>query len=271
MNNDMNMEQVDLLVSRGMSLASAQAVVQEAIERAPHRLDLWGVEVRALPRENRLAAVKAAYDQRRSLWERAGVEPDAILQAVAALDPGDADAMLRTARLLAESSEKRKAQGDADAVAKELSWIADILVYQLAQAPPPQETRGRLLVAVGRAYLAAARWDAAERLLRDAIPLLSGAERGAALAHCSEALAAMRKPAKALETAEEAARMLPANAAVRLNYARRLRDAGRVAEARFEYRALMEQHRGDRIESVAQQRRQTDTVEYGRFLRNRAT
>jgi len=224
--------------------------VQEVIERAPHRLDLWGVEVRGLPREDRLPAVKAAYERRRSLWGQAGVDPDAILQAVAALDPGDADAMLRTARLLAESSEMRKTQRDADTVAKELSWIADILVHQLAQAPPPQEVRGPLLVALGRAYLAAARWDAAERLLRDAVPLLSGAERGAALAHYSEALAALQRRARALEAAEEAVRLLPGNAAVRLNYTRRLRDAGRATEARFEYRALLEQHRGVPLASV---------------------
>ncbi len=230
----------------------AQAVVQEVIERAPHRLDLWGVEVRGLPREDRLAAVKAAYERRRSLWGQAGIEPDAVLQALAALNPADADALLHTARLLAESSERRKTQRDTDAVARELSWIADILVHQVAQAPPPQETRGPLLVALGRAYLAAARWDAAERLLRDAVPLLSGAERGVAVALHSEALAALQRRAQALEAAEEAARLLPANAAVRLNLARRLRDAGRAAEARFEYRALLEQHRGVPLGALVQ-------------------
>lgn len=228
----------------------AQAVVQELIERAPNRLDLWGVEVRGLPREDRLSAVKAAYERRRSLWGQAGVDPDAILQAVAALDPGDANAMLRTARLLAESSEMRKTQRDADTVARELSWIADILVHQLAQALPSQEARGPVLAALGRAYLAAARWDAAERLLHDAVPLLSGAERGAALAQHSEALAALQRRAQALQTAEEAVRLLPASAAVRLNYARRLRDAGRITEARFEYRALLEQQRGVPLASV---------------------
>lgn len=223
----------------------AQAVVQDAIERAPSRLDLWGVEMRAVPRAERLSAFKASFARRSAIWTAARVQPSEVLESLAALALDDTGALLRTAALLAQTSEARNAQGGTETTAKELSWIADILVAQLPQVSRTNEVRGPLLAALGRTYAAAARWDAAERMLAEAVAAMPGvADKAMLLARRSEALIALQRPAEALDAAREAARLTPAIYDVRWNLARRLRDAGRAAEAGFEYRALLEQYPG---------------------------
>lgn len=219
--------------------ALAQQVLAGALEYAPGHLSVWGAYSRLLAREDRLSALQQALVavQEKAVHSETLLPP--VLTALARTDLEPAAWLEIVSRTLGETAESSSRRDSPAVVARDLCWIADLVAERTENAPP--EVAGKALADLGGVYAAGEQWEAAEGVLRRALALLPESMRAAALVHHSEALAALGRLDEALTAAREASRLAANNPAVRWNLARRLAAAGRVAEAKLEYTALMQQ------------------------------
>lgn len=127
-------------------------------------------------------------------------------------------------------------------------WIQDVATSRVDPAAWP-EIIEEIAVApasdvaayhpLGKLYLATDAPEQAATLLEEAVSRAEPELRKYMLVDFSAALSAHGETESALEVAREAQRLLPTRTAVEWNLARRLRDAGRTAEARFAYQTLL--------------------------------
>jgi len=221
----------------GGGAAEAEPVLREALTLCPSRLDLWGALMVRQPSNNQLETLRKALNQ-----VDPGDRPH-LLTAIDAVAPSDAETYVRAGAATAKAAHKRNEEAGAEAVLHEFGWVADLLKFEAQRNPLPLQEEGTFLAHVGEVYVLAQRWEAADRVLSRATTHLPAPARGPALAHHSKALAALGHGAEALALAREAGNLAPSNPAVRWNLAQRLTEAGRLAEARFEYQALLTQVR----------------------------
>lgn len=105
---------------------------------------------------------------------------------------------------------------------------------------PPEETAG-LMLRLADLCDRTEQPEAAERLAVEVVNLIAGVERAGAVLLLSKAAALRGDGATALKLAQQAAALAPYAVPVRWNLAVRLWEAGRTAEADFEFSSLVPQ------------------------------
>lgn len=218
----------------------AREVLEDAIQRDPADLTLWGEWMTVLPGDTRLSLLARAAREQSDRAEKAGKPLPAELRLVSELESANTETLGVCARRLRELTVPEAGPIPPEEVMRRQSWIADLCVDALKKSPLPREELGGFLAALGEVFLRAGRWDSADQTLGAASNYLSDRERALVLANRSEALAQLGNPAEALALATEAARVARDSMIVGRMLARRLAENGRAAEARVEYRALIE-------------------------------
>lgn len=214
----------------------ARGILSDALELDASQLALWGAYVSLLPKESRLAELQQALTV---FAARPGASLPGALEALRRLEPENAASLLTAARAAAEGARVSLSESTPENAVKEYRWIANLLLDQLDRAGLPAADQGAVLAAVGAVYAAGARWEEADRVYARAQSLLPETEQVTLLIQRSESLAGMKRPEEALTFALEAARIEPSSPQVRWNAARRLAEAGRLKEAKFEYVSLL--------------------------------
>lgn len=225
--------------------ALAKETLYDAVPRAPRHIELWGVYARLSPPADRLAATQQLW---KTLSTRPGVDLGGIpplARALAEADVSKPDSLVQVSQMLVENVEARRKEAPLETVTNDLGWAVEILLSRVEDLKNAPETQGVLTMNLGLAYAALGRLDAADKLLGRAVPLLPPAQQAPVLVRRSEVLAGMKRAPDALAAAQAAAQLAPGNGDVRLNLARRLAMAGRLAEAKFEYVALLQQTPND--------------------------
>jgi putative inorganic carbon (HCO3(-)) transporter len=226
----------DLYAADPQNRPLARTTLREALALDPAQAYLWGSYASLLPRETRLADLQAAM---RELSKDRTLPP--VLMALHDLDPANGDSVTAACRLLAEAAAAKFKEGRREAVGRDFRWLAGLLAETLDQITIPDAAKGTALAALGSVYGAAGQWEEVDRVLARAVPLLPAAEQITPLINRSEALAALKRVDEALALAREAAKRGPASVSARWNLARRLSEAGRLAEARFEYASMLDE------------------------------
>jgi tetratricopeptide (TPR) repeat protein len=226
----------DLYAADSQNRPLARTTLREALALDPAQPYLWGSYASLLPRETRLADLQAAM---RELPKDKTLPP--VLAALRDLDPANGNSVTAACRLLAEAAAAKFKEGRREAVGRDFRWLAGLLAETLDQITIPDAAKGAALAALGSVYGAAGQWEEVDRVLARAVPLLPAAEQVTPLITRSEALAALKRVDEALALAREAAGRGPASVSARWNLARRLMEAGRLAEARFEYASMLDE------------------------------
>lgn len=218
----------------------AREVLEEAIERDPTDLTLWGEWMTVLPVDTRLARLADAARVYSEQFRKSGSAFPAELDLVRELGAANTGTLRPCASRLLELIAPQEGARPPEEVMRRQSWIADLCVDALKKSPLPGEEMGAFLAALGEVFLRAARWDSADQALGAASNYLRDRERALVLANRSEALAQLGNSPEALALAMEAAQGARDSMLVGRMLARRLAENGRAAEARVEYRALIE-------------------------------
>lgn len=218
----------------------ARRTLMQAISRDPGSLALWGeLSIVTAPESRGAALAELASTSIQRLEQEHRAVPEA-LRLVAALTSPNAEQLLRGAEKLAGLARTAALVEEKDAVRRTLSWIGDVYIDALKAAPLAQPEQAQFLAWLGEVFVRSERWDAADEVFLAAIGALPESRRGVALAYYSEALAHLGRKDQALALAQEAAASAGDQILVRQMLARRLAESGRAAEARFEYRALLQ-------------------------------
>ncbi len=221
--------------------ALAREVLRDALPRAPQQLALWGVYTRLQPAPERLESLHGLWSE---LTGQGGMDPKKappLLVQLAAAEPSKPESLMQASQVLADNVETRLKEVPQEAVISEFGWAAELLLPQADAIALQPATQGTMLANLGMVYAGFGRYDAADKLLLRAIPLLPEAQHAHALVRRSEVIARMNRVPEALALAQDAAQRAPGDPVVRLNLARRLAAAGRAAEAKFEYTSLLQQ------------------------------
>ena len=207
----------------------AREVLEEALQTSPQRLDLWGAYARMLPQEGRWETLLLK-------WKKAPKGTPGLLTKLADLD---LSGLLDASKVLANAAQQRTLRATPQEVAQELGWLAELLWQHLQQEDMTPDQEAHAALHLGAVYLASGQWRMADLLLGQALTHLPRSERALALCYRSDALAALGQQKAAFALTQEALSLAQDNVLVRWNYARRLREAGRKEEARFEYVSLL--------------------------------
>lgn len=218
----------------------ARMLLEGAIQRDPANLMLWGEWSAVLPVEGRLSVLAPSARELSIRLANAGEPVPPELRLVPDLDTANTESLQTCAMRLLELTGSQEAFKSPEDVMRRQSWIADLCLEALKKSPLAPEELGPFLATLGEVFLRAARWESADQSLGAASAYLRDRERAFALANRSEALAQLGRPSEALALATEAAEQARDAFAVSLMLARRLAENGREAEARMEYRALIE-------------------------------
>jgi tetratricopeptide (TPR) repeat protein len=239
-------QQRDGLADVGLLLAAAYEetgvagkagpILEEALALAPGRLDVWAAWFDSLDPGERRSALGHRLPENRA--EMSNLPPPLSIVAAVLRQDGSEIAPLfpRFAELCAE----RAARLTTEQMASEYGWVARILNDELANASLPLQDQVVAEVAMGRAFAVCGMWEQAAGAYARATPFLPEEGIPRVLLEHSEVLAHCRKHSEALAAAQEAMQHAPGNLEVRWTLARRLASAGRRAEARLEYRMLLE-------------------------------
>lgn len=220
--------------------ALARQVLESAIERDPVSLALWGEWSLVLEPASRNAVLAERATTSISALEKEKKAVPEGLRLLASLATPTADKLLHGAEKLAAQAHAMALVEDTGAVRRTLSWIGDLYIDALKAAPLPPPEQAEFLARLGELFVWSERWNAADEVFAAASADLPDNRRGVALAYHSEALARLGRADQALAAAQEAATRAGDQILVRHMLARRLAEAGRAAEARFEYRALLQ-------------------------------
>jgi tetratricopeptide (TPR) repeat protein len=221
--NDLTMRAAHSYSENQKTLALGQSLAREVLERAPEQADAWGL----------LAAGPEVLPRLRAVVEERPGAP-AWIVALAAQPEGEAFAQAAEALRQAARSEADTGAPVAR-LARRYAWAARAVCDAAVVLTQDGAQRGRALAAAGEVYVLCGRWEEAVDALGQALPLLLAEERVAPLTQRAAALAALRRFKEALLDARSAVAVNPGAVAVRLELARRLFDAGQLAEAHFEY------------------------------------
>ena len=219
----------------------ASNVLCDALEVLPESGLVWGEFSASLPPAERLSALCTLS---KSLVASHGVDTPGKASAfdplalVYALCGADAAALQDTAQRIVAHARARYAVGTPEDVRREISWLGDLVTQAFAPAGLSPAQVGALLPYLGETFLLSERWDAADQALAFAEKQGPQEERAMVDALRSEALAHLGQPEAALALAKAAAKDNN-QIFVRHMYARRLKEAGRTAEANFEYSVLL--------------------------------
>lgn len=208
----------------------ALETLRAAVHAAPAWLAPWGAMIALLPPGERLESTLAIVH---GLDAAALPRPLLLLRK---LDESPEPAELTDA--VRELAAQARRLGAAEA-RRDLLWLADLLRTAVRELVAEERAAARAFAELAEIYLAAEAHDDAEPLLRAAIPSLPQGERPLYLARHADALAGLDRTQEALALARAAAAEAPNTWEVRLSFARRLADAERTAEARFEYMAIL--------------------------------
>ncbi len=223
-----------LSVRAGEDLAWPQRFTRTWLGRVPKDEKLWGAYLQLFPEAQRDAMLDAACGE-------IGLSlcPERIqMLAPTAQTPLDALA----SRLSRDAAATLPARGQEE-VTDTFLWMADRLIARLEAAPSlDTAAQGIALRGAGQIAFCAGNWAQAESTLRRALPLLSPKDAPSGWVGLSMALAEMHKAPEALEAAQEADKLDPEGFSTRWNLARRLVDAGRNAEAQFQYATLLDRN-----------------------------
>ncbi len=223
-----------LLLRRAFFLAFEQrdtkqgrAIALEICRRAPGDPAAWGLALFTSGN-----ATLAGLDAALSLGDRSAVP--AWISALAEVPTGDAfvDATRGVFAAMPDGLAP-------SAASRGYRWAAAILEDTIVGAALTESQEGATRLALAEIYARCGRAEEALRNSDRAAALLSGPEQARALVLAAEALAKMKRGPEALRKAREAARVAPGNSAVRHVLAQRLLAEGLLAEARFEYTALV--------------------------------
>lgn len=218
--------------------AEARRTLEGGLQSAPGALRLWGEYTLTFAPDERLDALCERLDQAETaLREHAGASAPPGLQLAAGICARDAGEVLACAEALAARAIAQAKDDPPHVLARDLSWMGDLLIQAAARVALPPGDMGILLRDVGEVFLLAGRWEAAAEALEGAAARLPGESRALPLARCSEALAQLGRGAEALPMARTAMKHARAPL-VRHMLARRLAEAGQMEEARFHYAAL---------------------------------
>jgi len=218
----------------------ARTVIDAALDRDPASLPLWGELSIVMDRSTRNAALAKRAVSAIARLEAERRTPPEALGLLAALDVPTSASLLAGGEKLAALARSPAFGRDADAVQRTLSWIGDLYIDSLQSAAMTPVDQAAFLAAMGELFVWSGRWEAAHEVFAAAMPGLDGAKRATALAHYSEALARLGRAAEALDAARQAAAEGGEQMLTRHMLARRLAESGRAAEARFEYKALLQ-------------------------------
>ena len=220
----------------------ARTIVGETLALDPTRLDTWGVYAALLPPNERLAGVQRSLHSAGEALRAVDVENNLppLLNLVRYFNPNDVADAAKRAETLASAAQERTQSGTREMIRREMGWIA-ALFHDAIGAGPLDELRAKALLQLAFVYGAAGQWEPANEALRQAVPALKDNDLIQAMLSRTEVLATLKRPAEALEQARETARLAPRSAAVRWSLAKRLAEAGRHAEARFEYMSLLQE------------------------------
>jgi len=211
--------------------ALARGILRELLPDAAERPELWGALALTYA-DDPLAGLRTAIGEART---QHGDRVLALPAWIAGL-ADDADGQKRAVETaLAQARELRERAG-TDAVARRFGWLADLLLHE---AEREEVERGARLGWAGELLTLSGAMTEADRVLYTAATILTGDARGIALARRADALAALGRGADALTVARAGAQAAPGIPLVRASLARCLAGAGRTAEARLEYDALL--------------------------------
>lgn len=221
-------------------LISAQRLVDEALDRTPAALPLWGEWFAVLDPATRFEIMASRAEKEcAGLASQQRTAPEE-LGMLAQLAKPDAETLMTVMDRLRQRAFGVMFSTDSANVYLNMSWVADLAIAGLQHVALTPEQQAQFLASAGAVFVYAGRNEAALETLNAALPGLAGPPRGVAQAHLAEALARLKRLEDALAQAQEAAAAAPDDHFVRWMLARRLAEAGRAAEARTEYRVLLQ-------------------------------
>jgi tetratricopeptide (TPR) repeat protein len=214
--------------------------LRDALNLLPMRTMLWGNFILYFDKGERSYEIEQL---RLTLGE---CDPDterALAPMYALFDAADAQDFSRTSKALEVILEfiTQVRNIDMDTAREDWGWTATYAVDAVRGWNVSQDLIAPALLRAAHIHDRVEAFDRAESLAGEAEPLLSGPERGGALLLLSEAEARRGNGAESLRLAQQAATLAPFALPVRWNLARRLHDAGRTAEAEFEFSSQLNQ------------------------------
>jgi hypothetical protein len=216
--------------------------LRDAISLFPFRTMLWGHlalydQFNVGERSHELAQLRLNLGECDAETERALAPMYALFDAVDAQDYSRTSKALDV--ILDFITQVRAI--DMDTAREDWEWTATYAVDAVRAWKVSQDLIAPVLLRAAHVHDRVEAFDRAESLAREAEALLSGPERGGALLLLSEAEARRGNGAESLRLAQQAATLVPFALPVRWNLARRLHDAGRIAEAEFEFSSQLNQ------------------------------
>lgn len=211
--------------------AEAESLAREVASHAPARAGAWGM-LASLHGGEPLAALKAVLEEATVQGVPAWVE------TLAGATQGGA--FLTAVDTLPEVLRAAVSAGmTVPARQREYYWAGRALEHALPQAGLDAAQEGHAWAQIATGYDLLGRAKEAEVAAGRAIALLAPEAQAGPWLVRAHALGVLKRPAEALEAARKAAALAPGNLVVRAGLAKALADAGRTAEAQFEFANLL--------------------------------
>lgn len=214
----------------GRDLKAARATALEVLRRSPTHPGAWGLLVLATGPATpaTLAKVASGFDLSAA---------PAWLQRLAA---GAADDAYAGAAGMAAAAARTMAGAPAPVLERNFAWAATLLRNGITGAQLGPVSEGNTLLAIAEIQRYCGRWRESAGAAARAASLLAGTARAQALELHAHALLQQGRTQEALTAARAAAELAPADKLIRHTLARALAAAGGLAEASFEYGALLQ-------------------------------
>lgn len=218
----------------------AAPFVRDALLLYPERLALWGAALEASGAD---AGLPELLELRAQLGTCDAERERQLAPWYALLDALEAQSVADTAKALEGLGALAGLMYDAEMprIGEELGWIAGLTERCVRGWRLPPEETAALILRLADLCDRTEQPEAAERLAMEVVNLITGVERAGAVLLLSKASALRGDGATALKLAQQAAALAPYAVPVRWNLAVRLWEAGRTAEADFEFSSLVPQ------------------------------
>lgn len=204
------------------------ALARETTQRAPLNGGAWGLLATGAGNYS-AAALRVALD------ENDGARAPEWVRVLAGADTPEG---FHSALAMLQEAVGTAGRTESAAMGRDFVWAARLLQRAVPALALDDATRGAALGQIAQVYARCGRWKEAEQAAAEAAPLLTGEAAASALLPMAEALGARGDFAGGLAAARRAAALSPTLHA-RVVLARALADAGRDAEAQFEYTSLL--------------------------------
>ncbi len=215
------------------------AVARDVVNLLPGEPGAWGLLAEVPDGQTRLRAVLCS-ERKRLLAGMPGASVPALVDAVCAEAPPDAERLVQVAEEFSNRAVCLGGPNAQDRVKREFAWAAPLLKNAVAASGATPTEAARIIGGCASLYGAAEMWPETEAACAEALPAAEPEARAALHLLRSRALASLSRKDEALAAAREAVQTAPGRMDVQWNLAQRLSETGMDKEAQFVYKLLLQ-------------------------------